>query len=164
MKTDRLTFKTWRVDLLNKAEELWMNSEVTKFIGGSLSPEGVQSRLNSEMENLKLYKVQYWPIFISDSDTFIGCCGLRPYNIEKKEYEIGFHILPKYWGQGYGKEAAKKAIEYGFNIIRANSIFAGHNPKNLGSKYLLSKLDFIYTHDEFYKPTGLNHPSYILRN
>lgn len=34
--------------------------------------------------------------------------------------------------------------------------------KNEGSGYLLGKLGFRYTHDEFYTPTGLNHPSYML--
>ena len=27
---------------------------------------------------------------------------------------------------------------------------------------LLTRLGFVYTHDEFYEPTGLRHPSYML--
>jgi [ribosomal protein S5]-alanine N-acetyltransferase len=29
-------------------------------------------------------------------------------------------------------------------------------------RQLLAKLGFHYTHDEFYPPTGLQHPSYLL--
>ncbi|HUV51221.1 MAG TPA: GNAT family protein, partial [Anaerolineae bacterium] len=41
-------------------------------------------------------------------------------------------------------------------------LFAGHNPKNEASRHLLEKLGFRYSHDEYYAPTGLNHPSYMM--
>jgi RimJ/RimL family protein N-acetyltransferase len=43
-----------------------------------------------------------------------------------------------------------------------DGLFAGHNPKNEASRQLLEKLGFRYTHDEYYAPTGLNHPSYMM--
>jgi hypothetical protein len=43
------------------------------------------------------------------------------------------------------------------------ALFAGHNPNNEKSGMLLGKLGFEYTHDEFYEPTGLQHPSYLLK-
>lgn len=38
----------------------------------------------------------------------------------------------------------------------------GDYPHNERSRNLLLKLGFAYTHDEFYEPTGLEHPSYLL--
>jgi len=54
-------------------------------------------------------------------------------------------------------------IKYAFNTLEANALFAGHNPKNEVSRHLLELLGFRYTHDEYYPPTGLNHPSYLLK-
>ena len=54
--------------------------------------------------------------------------------------------------------------EYAFKTCRVNALFAGHNPKNIASAQLLKKLGFTYTHDEFYPPTGLQHPSYLMTN
>jgi RimJ/RimL family protein N-acetyltransferase len=53
-------------------------------------------------------------------------------------------------------------IEYAFNILGVKALFAGHSPANEASRRLLEKLGFRYTHDEYYPPTGLNHPSYLL--
>ena len=52
-------------------------------------------------------------------------------------------------------------IKYAFETLNKEKLFAGHNPKNEASRKTLKKLGFIYTHDEFYAPTGLMHPSYI---
>ena len=43
-----------------------------------------------------------------------------------------------------------------------NALFAGHNPKNTASAQLLKRLGFTYKQDEFYPPTGLYHPSYLM--
>jgi RimJ/RimL family protein N-acetyltransferase len=43
-----------------------------------------------------------------------------------------------------------------------SKIFAGHHPKNVASHRLIEQLGFQYTHHEYYPPTGLQHPSYIL--
>ena len=79
---------------------------MTKFIcaSGRFDAEDIVGRLNKEIDNNIEYHVQYWPIFELTSDELIGCCGLRTYNEEK--YEIGFHLRPKFWKQGYAVEAA----------------------------------------------------------
>lgn len=53
-------------------------------------------------------------------------------------------------------------MRYAFENLQAKAIFVGHNPNNKASKKLIKKLGFTYTHDEFYEPTGLYHPSYLI--
>lgn len=162
IKTERLGFKKWSKEDYSKAEFLWGDTSVTNLIGGDLSQTQIEERLQKEIDNDSLFGVQYWPLYILESGDFIGCCGLRPY--EDNTLEIGFHISSKYWRQGFAYEAAKKVIEYAFFELKISKLFSGHNPDNIGSKKLLEKLGFIYSHDEFYPPTGLNHPSYFLEN
>lgn len=69
-------------------------------------------------------------------------------------------MFMKFWGNGYAGEACRAVVEYAFNCLKVNALFAGHNLKNEASAGLLKKVGFIYTHDEFYEPTGLYHPSY----
>ncbi len=95
------------------------------------------------------------------SNDLIGCCGLRPY--KEKEYEMGFHLRPEFWGQGYATESAKAVIEYAFTTVKVQKLFAGHNPNNGRSRKVLNKLGVAYIGDEFYEPTGLYHPLYELR-
>ncbi len=69
---------------------------------------------------------------------------------------------PAYWGFGYAPEAAQAVMRYAFHTLGARALFAGHGPANEASRRVLAKLGFRHTHDEFYLPTGLNHPSYLL--
>lgn len=162
LKTNRIGFSKWRETDLPLAQSLWGDPAVTRFIcaSGSFSQQDIENRLKTELENDAQFGVQYWPIFALDSGELIGCCGLRPHG--EKQYEIGFHLRPPFWGQGFAVEAAKAVIAYAFDILKAESLFAGHNPHNVNSAKVLKELGFSYVDDEFYAPTGLNHPSYIL--
>lgn len=164
MNTARLGFSVWSEKDISDALELWGNPEVTNFIvaNGKMSKEQIQQRLKKEIETYNNDNIQYWPIYFIETNQNIGCCGLRPYDSENKIFEIGVHLKEKYWGKGFAKEGCLAVIEYAFKTLKVNALFAGHNPKNVASAQLLKKLGFTYTHDEFYPPTGLYHPSYLM--
>lgn len=164
LKTSRIGFSKWIISDTDLAKLLWGNPEVTKYIcaNGTFSMDEIANRLDTEILNESLYQVQYWPIFELTTNELIGCCGLRPHKAD--EYEIGFHLRPEFWGQGYAEESANAVITYAFTVLKAKKLFAGHNPGNGKSRKLLNKLGFRYIGDEFYEPTGLYHPSYELES
>lgn len=164
LTTERLGFSTWQKEDLPAALELWGNPQVTRYItaDGIMSDAQVRERINKEIETYKKYRMQYWPVYIKETGQNAGCCGLRPYDYENHIFEMGVHLKPGYWGMGIAGEACLAVMDYAFNVLGARELFAGHNPNNAASAGLLKKLGFIYTHDEFYKPTGLYHPSYLL--
>ena len=165
LKSNRLGFRHWCEDDLAIAIELWGDYEVTKFFDarGKWSRDEVQERLAKEIRSDIQYGVQYWPVFLLETNGYIGCCGLRPYDLPKGIYEIGFHIRSNLWRRGYAREAALAIINYAFDTLKVDALFAGHNPQNAVSRHLLLQLGFRYTHDEYYAPTGLDHLSYLLK-
>lgn len=166
IKTNRIGFSKWNDSDLNLATQLWGDKEVTRFIcaTGIFTKQDILDRLETEIQNDKLFYIQYWPIFELSTEELIGCCGIRPFDSEARSYEIGFHLRKKYWGMGYASEAAKAVIDYSFDALKADKLYAGHHPQNEASKRLLTKLGFQYIGKNYYKPTGLYHPSYKLVN
>ncbi|MCX6829654.1 MAG: GNAT family N-acetyltransferase [candidate division Zixibacteria bacterium] len=162
LETERLGFKLWSGTDLNLAIGLWGDPEVTGLIGGPFSEEQIRERLAAEIANMKAHRVQYWPIFLLSSGEHVGCCGLRPYKLDQRIYEIGFHLRRAYQGQGLAREAAYAVMEHAFKNLKATALFAGHHPKNEPSRRALEKLGFRYINNQFYAPTGLDHPSYLL--
>lgn len=160
--TERLGFRPWRPDDLERAAALWGDPQVTRFIGGPLSPDAAAARLASEMATQATAGIQYWPIFQRADSSHVGCCGLRPYRPAERFHELGVHIRPAFWRRGFALEAARAVIAHAFGPLGARALFAGHNPDNHASRAMLEKLGFRYTHDELYPPTGLLHPSYVL--
>lgn len=165
LRTDRLGFRRWREDDLELALGLWGDPQVTKLIDarGQLTPAQIWERLVREIAIDAEHGVQYWPIFLLADGAHVGCCGLRPYASTERIYEIGFHIRSSHWRRGYALEAARAVMRYAFAELGAAGLFAGHHPKNDASRHLLATLGFKYLRHESYAPTGLQHPSYMLR-
>ena len=159
-ESERLGFAVWNEDDLSEAVRLWGDDEVTRYIGGPFSIIKIRERLSLEIENQNRYQIQYWPIFLKINGTFIGCCGLKPYKDDIKILETGFHLCKRYWGKGYASEAAVRVLGYAFDSLMITKIVAGHHPDNIRSKRTLEKLGFRYIRDEYYEPTGLDHPLY----
>lgn len=164
LETERLGFRRWAEGDLALAVGLWGDVEVTRLIDarGQLTAEQVRERLEREIAAERAHGVQYWPVFLLSSGEHVGCCGLRPYKADKRVLEFGVHIRSACWKHGYAVEAARGVIRYAFATLGVSGLFAGHNPNNHGSRRMLEKLGFQYTHDEHYAPTGLHHPSYLL--
>lgn len=162
LESDRLGFSLWTHETRSLGHELWGDEAVTKLIGGPYTPEYIDTRLDKEEFNQQHFGVQYWPVFEKATGQFVGCCGLRPRGDSTDTCELGFHLKTAFWGKGYAFEAASRVIRYAFEDLHVQSLFAGHNPKNLASKALLQKLGFQFSHEELYEPTGLNHPSYFI--
>lgn len=165
MKTERIAFSAWDENGMTLAKTLWGQAAVTKYIckTGVFTDEDIKERLATEIENGKTAGVQYWQIFNKNSGEFLGCCGLRPFKNEKTGYEIGFHLCEAAWGKGYATEAAQAVIDYAFKSLNADVIYAGRHPDNTASEKVLLKLGFEYIGDNYYAPTGLMHPSYMLK-
>jgi ribosomal-protein-alanine N-acetyltransferase len=163
LKTQRLGFRHWSEADAAHAQSLWGDADVTRLFGGPFSAAEVGARLVREIEQQAAHGVQYWPIFLQEDDTFVGCCGLRPYPQAEGVLEIGFHLRPHYWRSGLASEAARATIGYAFDELKVAGLFAGHHPQNAASARLLEKLGFRYVRHEFYPPTGLEHLSYMLQ-
>ena len=163
LESSRLGFRCWHRSDVPLARTLWGDPAVTRFIAvGGLSEQQIRSRLEREIETQGLRGIQYWPIFLLATGEHVGCCGLRPHGKDPGVPELGVHISSRHWRQGYAFEAASRVVDHAFKTIGAKALFAGHNPANSASRGLLTRLGFVYTHDELYEPTGLHHPSYLL--
>jgi ribosomal-protein-alanine N-acetyltransferase len=165
LTSERLGFRTWEEGDLELAVALWGHPEVARFIhaGGPPSRAAIAERLARERLTQAELGYQYWPIFLLEAGQFVGCCGLRPYRVDEQILELGTHIHPTFWRRGLALEAARAVIGHAFARLDVRALFAGHNPANEASRQLLAKLGFRHSHDELYPPTGLLHPSYLLR-
>jgi [ribosomal protein S5]-alanine N-acetyltransferase len=158
----RLGFRCWSADDLPLAQALWGDLEVTRFFGGPFSTEEVSRRLEREIARMQTHQFQYWPIHLLAGGDHVGCCGLRPYRPEARIHELGFHLRPKYWGQGLALEAARVVIPFAFTTIGAKGLSAGHHPDNLASKKVIEKLGFQYSHHDFFEALAIDIPYYLL--
>jgi RimJ/RimL family protein N-acetyltransferase len=79
-----------------------------------------------------------WAIIRQQDGQFLGWCGLN-YTPATDEYDIGFRLFRKYWGQGYATEAAKASIDLGFNTFLIPAIIGRSMKVNTASIRVLEK-------------------------
>ena len=53
----------------------------------------------------------------SVSNEWLGICGLREIDWDKREGEFGIIVHPKYWRQGYSLEAHLELLTYSFETL-----------------------------------------------
>lgn len=162
LTTERLTFHTWTQSDLEDAMALWGDPKVMALLDkrGGLKKSQVEERLAVEMDRQEKLGMSYWRVVNRLDGTFVGCCGIRPYDRRELGIEIGFHVVSAQWGKGYATEAARRVIAYAFDTLGLPKLFAGHHPQNGASRAVLIKLGFQYIGDNLYEPTGLYHPDY----
>ncbi|HEX9892302.1 MAG TPA: GNAT family N-acetyltransferase [Gemmatimonadales bacterium] len=162
LRSSRVGFRPWSKSDLPLALALWGDPAVTRWIGGPWNEPQVRERLDQEIRSMHARGIQYWPIFLLTTGEHLGCCGLRPYPGDDLTLELGVHLRRDFWGAGLALESARTVIQHGFETLGARALFAGHNPGNESSRRLVARLGFRYLRDEYYPPTGLDHPSYLL--
>lgn len=68
----------------------------------------------------------FFDIVALEGDVVIGRSGLFNINQVDRNAMFGIFIGEKdYWGQGYGQEATRLTLDYGFNLLNLNSIMLG---------------------------------------
>lgn len=69
----------------------------------------------------------------------IGMCGLLKRGALEHP-DLGFALLPEFWGQGYASESAAAVMAFGRDVLGLDRILAVTNPDNYSSIRLLEKL------------------------
>jgi len=79
----------------------------------------------------------------NNNGNLLGTIGLV-INKEHDHAEMGYWIGKDYWGKGYCTEAAIAVLEYGFETLRLNRIFAQHFKGNDASGSVMRKIGMNY--------------------
>lgn len=85
---------------------------------------------------------QWWAICSPDNRIFYGAGGLNQLNREHQKAEIGFWLLPEYWGRGLFAEAMPLILDYGFNTLGLHRIEGFVESENTNCKKAMAKLGF----------------------
>lgn len=82
-------------------------------------------------------------ILQQDTDAFIGLAKLEIQQADSTQAELGYMLLPKYWGKGIAGKVSKKLIEIARQHPSIGEVFAIIDPKNLASRKILTNNGFI---------------------
>ena len=162
LQTDRLLLRQWVDQDLSGFAELNSDQETMEFFPALLSREESNAVAEKCQSLISERGWGFWAVELKSSGEFMGLVGLhipKPNLPFSPCVEIGWRLLKKYWGKGYATEAAQESLVYAFNTLNLNEVVSFTTVSNLRSRYVMQRLGFSNTHQNFEHP-GINkdHP------
>jgi [ribosomal protein S5]-alanine N-acetyltransferase len=119
------------------------HTDVIKYYGVSFSTydatkEQMEWYAGLEKNNTGIW----WAICNPDNSEFIGAVGLYYINQAHRKGEIGFWLLPEYWGLGIAAEVIPPVCNYGFKSLNLHRIESIVESENISCKKLMTKIGF----------------------
>ncbi len=145
LKTQRLLLRPFENNDIENVFNGLSHPDVIKYYGvsySSLEETKIQMQFFKDLEINNTGK--WWAVCSVDNTTFYGGCGLNNMNTQHHKAEIGYWLLPEFWGQGIIPEALTVAIEFGFTKFSLHRIEAIVETENSNSKKIMEKTGFEY--------------------
>lgn len=142
-KMHQLDFKKFEEKDYNDYFKLVSNEQVMAQITERAIPlEEAQVNYQKIVKRNEKYEIfGSYKVYDHETNEFIGLGHLTVDEKEAKEAEIGYMLLPEYWGKGYGSTIAKQLIELA-KKTNLNILKAIIDPENIPSRKILIKQGF----------------------
>ena len=142
--------------------ELDSDPEVHRYLGNKPITDKAQI-----VDVINFIRQQYhdngigrWAIIDKKSNDFIGWTGLKfvtdLINNHKNYYDLGYRLIRKYWGQGIAAETAIASLDYAFNTLKVEEVYAAASCQNIGSNKILQKVGLSLIETFYYEDIECN--------
>ncbi len=149
IQTQRLMIRDWHPqEDAAAAFNIYGDQAVTHYIREpEKNIEAVQTYLEKRVERDRNCNngTGSWPVIEQKSGELIGAILLQqlPDNQGQltQDFEIGWHFCRSCWGQGFATEAARRVINYGFQVLQLPVLYAVVKPDNERSIRVTQRLN-----------------------
>lgn len=145
--TDRLIFKLVDYSYFEDWIEFFKHPDAARYLGF----QNIGTPLEQCKEWFRRVDERYQKdlggmnaLINKNTNEFIGQCGLLIQEVDgKKELEIGYSILPRFWSLGYATEAAIKCRDFAFQNDLTESLISLIHPDNIKSEKVAIKIGMV---------------------
>ncbi|WP_051469972.1 GNAT family N-acetyltransferase [Fischerella sp. PCC 9605] len=147
--------------------QLWLNmgsnAEVMATLGGTWNQEKAWEKMKWNCEQWECYRHGQWVFFEKETGTFVGRGGIRRVTVNRnEEVELGYALMPKFWGKGLAVEIGKKILSIAFDQFCYPSMVCYTLVTNQSSERVMQKIGFSF--EENIMHAGMPHVLYRYRN
>ena len=143
-ESERLIFRKFDKKDAPRLYQIRSNPKVMEYMDNiSLkSIEEAKFLIKSFKYDFKQQKGISWAITDKQTNLLIGSFAFWRMVKQHCRAEIGYSLLPEYWGKGFMTETFETLIEFGFGKMHLHSIEANVNPQNQNSIKMLERIGF----------------------
>ena len=148
IRTERLLIKTPEIDDKFELTQLINDKDVIKWLSEITFPYTLcHAEEFIERSRERVLKQESYNFMIFQDKKMIGGVGLSEFN--NKSCQVGYWLGKKYWGNGFATEALKSILDFGFDQLNLEKIYAAYKIGNEGSIRVLTKCGFEYSRKKY---------------
>ncbi len=160
--TDRLRLRQWKDS--DRAPYAAMNADprVMAYFLSVQSRETSDTSIDAWSAAIAADGFGNWAVEVRETGEFIGFTGL---SVPKRALpfmpcvEIGWRLAAPHWGRGYASEAARRALQIGFEKFGLDEIVSFTSVVNLRSRAVMERIGMHNAHADFEHPAlPVGHP------
>jgi ribosomal-protein-alanine N-acetyltransferase len=149
-QSERLIFREYTEEDFEIFYRLFSNEQVMKyaFMDRYSSKEDVLVYFRQVLENnntVNNRKAYEYAVFLVSDGSFIGFADIMVYQSNQSGgcCEIGYFLLPDFWGRGYATEIASSLVGISFKFLNFHRVAASCNVNNHKSEKVMKKTGMV---------------------
>ncbi|MCA9054180.1 MAG: GNAT family N-acetyltransferase [Planctomycetaceae bacterium] len=138
-ETERLRHRAFEIDDADALYALNSDPRVMRYTSEPLLPSLDAARTGiANYPDFDVVGYGRWACILKETQAVIGFCGLK-YLPELDAVDVGYRLLPTYWGRGLATEACRASLSFGFETLGLKEILGLVLPENIASIRVLEK-------------------------
>ena len=142
-KSDRLGFRNWLSTDIVKLAAINSDKEVMAFFPSTRTLSETESFIKRMQKQYAEKGYCYFAIDKLDNGEFIGFIGLSEQNYEADFtpcIDIGWRLAKSEWNKGFATEGAKKCLDFAFETLQLDKVYAIALVANTKSEQVMKKI------------------------
>ncbi|MGI5862779.1 MAG: GNAT family N-acetyltransferase [Myxococcales bacterium] len=141
LSSPRLVIDELREEDFDALAELFADPEAMRYFPHPYAREEVRELFDRQRRGYRERGFGLWAVRLKATGDFVGDCGLSPRAVDDLEHvEVGWHLLPRHWHQGYATEAAREVVRHAFEERGLDHVISLIRPENEPSRRVARRL------------------------
>ncbi|MBU9722744.1 MULTISPECIES: GNAT family N-acetyltransferase [Bacillaceae] len=143
IETERLILRKMYIRDTQAAFDHWLSDERVadhRVNAPHKSISETSERVEKVISGYEKTDFCYWGIELKHNGVLIGEIDFYNFDSSTDNCEVSYSIGHKWWNQGYGTEALKAVVEFGFKHMNLHKISGSHNMDNPASGRIMRKV------------------------
>ena len=147
LRTARLLLRRWQPADATAFAVLNADPRVMEHFPAVMSREQSDELIQRIQAHFQQHGFGLWAVEVPGLAAFIGFVGLSRPRFEASFtpcVEVGWRLAAEFWGRGYATEAARAALNFGFQSLNLDEIVSFTVPANLRSRRVMKRLGMVH--------------------
>jgi len=141
IQTPRLNLRPFTMEDVDPFYRVLTEPDILRYFPNSDTPSytRVENIIKAQLKHYEEHHFGWWAVEEIDVGELIGWNGLQ-YLPETNEVEVAYLLSRRKWGQGLASEGAQSSLQFGFKVLKLETIIGITHLENIASQKVLEKI------------------------